>query len=379
MSKKHDFSVFQELGANKKSLTLKEVRYALIETFLRKNPNYRVSLQVLHEELKPWLRENVPSPSTIAKDLEEHLSRPGVIRGYRVHVSGRGQKQEVPSGTDSIANPAPQTRETMLEGLAVEILAERTLIEPAAKLQLGEALWHFLFGVAVTQSSDCAPPSYTSHLPARLAGKLSAIQEKSDPSITIDAGSTTAYAFETLLRVDSIPFMRGTVPPGPVTPTVMTNSPFIASLVRHSVHARSIPLRVIGGDVRADRASMCGRLSELALEAWELNTDISIIGTTGIRLRGGSFEFWCDDVDEASIKRRMLGLGSHLRVLVFHSGKLLKAGGAKAFASLSSKVVDLLVVDDGNDPDAPALKHLLAAAKTNQVGILLVHRPPASR
>src|SRR5262249_32557612 len=59
----------------------------------------------------------------------------------------------------------------------------------------------------------------------------------------------------------------------------------------------------LGGAERFDTGAIAGVLAERCLDAWGLQADIAIIGTTNLNADG---KFCCDHEDEAYIKSRLL-------------------------------------------------------------------------
>ncbi|MGV3659648.1 MAG: hypothetical protein ACO1TE_05675 [Prosthecobacter sp.] len=349
-----------------------------MKALLRKNSNRRITIHQLDAQLKEIFHPDVAvTPESIDHDLKEELQIPGQIRGYRLHVS------RCPKGDAKTRKEKEDKWVAALEPVVAESIVERREKNAEIKLRLGEVLWHYLFDLQLT--TDGGEIKYTRPNVLkfdRLRRKIAAVRAKSLIACAIDSGSSTGYAVEVLLRADAIPFRRKSSQTGVslVRPSLITNSPSIASLVRHSIHAHEIALRIIGGDVRIERASMCGALSEISLDAWNLHSDISIIGTTGVRPDAGTYAFGCDDILESRIKSRMLEMGTLLRVLIFDSSKCMEPAGAQVFTSLDAGLVDLIVMDQPPEEDKERcheVECLQLKAEAEGVGVLLA--PPVAK
>ena len=159
-----------------------------------------------------------------------------------------------------------------------------------------------------------------------------------------------------------------------VRPRIITNSISIANVVAKSDHKNDLQVRIIGGDLRIDRRSICGSLSDMCLEAWNQRADLALIGTTGYRndLVSGVPGFGCDDIAEARLKGAMLEM-AWLRVLIFDSSKLNTPEVSNIFSPLSDQMLDLVVTDDGAKNGAADMVHQLCIdAKEASVNALIL-------
>lgn len=252
---------------------------------------------------------------------------------------------------------------------------------PEVKKRLGIALWEFLLDIDLNADARSITAKYTPT--RRLIEKMQALNGRTNVSILVDAGSTTRLAMRELLAVEHVPILRGKraqprseriatdgeeaesqqqeeVEDGSdglptraslLRPSIITNSLDIAREVARSPHFRDIQVRILGGDLRVERASICGPLAEMCIRAWNMHADVAVIGSTGSRRDySGIRSFGCDDVSEARAKTAMLQM-AWLRVLIMDSLKLNQPDVKNIFAPLSEQDVDLVVTDDGSGND----------------------------
>lgn len=298
---------------------------------------------------------------------------------------------------------------------------------PELKKSLGDAVWHVLFNVPLPKDVEIEGTADQYHEWRR---KIAALRSRPTVSLSVDAGSTMEYAIDQFLQIKEIPLRinhriqganadKAVAPvlavedagseaeaetddddsdqteelPSPdftlIWPTITTNSVSIANRVAESFHRRHIQLRLIGGDLRIERTSICGSLTEIGL--WQAKEDVALIGCTGYwpvdasgAPRANSYgypAFACDNVSEAWLKTTLLERAS-LRIVIMHSGKLVHAVGS-VFAPLLNTAVDCVVIDDGVEIDKKtnigareAVKKFLAAAADAKVPVVLVKSAP---
>lgn len=374
-------------------LTKIELRLHLLWRLLRDEPNTRIDHSYLSKKISEHLKDDEIEWFTMKAMfvlIREEYQKPGV----KIVIHDAEQKVEL-------------------------VLRDETPIEeqrrayPDIKKNLGAILWHFLFNLALPPTVQI---SRHSRLSKNLNRKIPALQRKSTVSIAVDAGSTTEYAISQLLEVPQIPIKvqlkKGALPVRDddteeitkdlyrfIVPTITTNSISIANVVIDSPHRRQIQMRLVGGELRLSRKSICGSLSELCMQQWNTRMDVALIGTTSFLPstitsvipadQHPAFPaFACDDVSEAWLKASFLER-SWLRILILDSGKLLKHEGTSVFAPLSNAAIDLVVIDDGSQVDAErgiseesedsvrrAVQEFLHLAAIADVPVIVLKTPP---
>ncbi len=112
-----------------------------------------------------------------------------------------------------------------------------------------------------------------------------------------------------------------------------------------------IDITLIGGQLRKDTIALSGELTKQALEKWNPDFDVAIIGTTslsGVDTGTGELElvgFQCDTVEEAQTKSELLHR-SNLRIVLMDTSKCLKErSSAFTFAPVSPNYVDFIITD----------------------------------
>jgi DeoR/GlpR family transcriptional regulator of sugar metabolism len=306
-------------------------RMDLLKAVLLGRMGSDIKIEVLHQEINDTLHQDI-SRSAVIDSLRK--LKIGGLRGHRLTI-GRDYAR--------------------IERSAMTVLEERTAQRVQTKRRLGIVLWQALFGVDLEgqrQGIEKVEVSLVRHSTYVL--KLEALRRKMSVNIMIDAGSSTSIAVEELLGVDSVPIHVKTDDGSPKLfhPRFITNSLAIAKVVTESRHYNSIEVRLIGGDLRVDRGSICGTLTEICLAGWNMRADLSIVGATGFRVDyKGAPCFGCDDVSEARLKGAMLELG-WFRVILLDSSKLKAPEVSSVFAPLSSDLIDLVVIDDGSEINA---------------------------
>ena len=287
--------------------------------------------KLLFTDLKEQLAEDLDQTigvDTISRNLQQ-IKAEG-IRGHNLTV-GRDYVTCKRRNPTTLETRAPKRAET--------------------KHRLGVALWQFLFDIDLGQGIELSKPPLIK-APSKLGRKVATLRKRMTPSVLIDAGSTTAAAARALLHAGQMPIeINPDAPEGPsyVRPSFVTNSITIASVITDSNYSAEIQVRMIGGDLRIDRGSICGALADMCLNAWGARGDLAVIGTTGYRLDfDGTPAFCCDTISEAKLKSALLE-AAWLRGIILDSTKLENPEVAKAFAPLSSQLVDLVVTDDGRE------------------------------
>lgn len=121
--------------------------------------------------------------------------------------------------------------------------------------------------------------------------------------------------------------------------TVLTNSPGILNELYPNEGIRTI---IVGGEIRRDRYSIVGHFAERAIDAFDIVTDIAIVGATGVDLDRG---FTSDDVRETSMKLRLLN--SRVRCVALDSTKVeLSNATMSVFADFNSEQIDFVLMND---------------------------------
>jgi DeoR/GlpR family transcriptional regulator of sugar metabolism len=245
---------------------------------------------------------------------------------------------------------------------ALRIVDERASSRPETKRRIGDVTWRLLFTAKWPDKSltfevpaDGARPAFAVFGTDRLKRKILAIRKKSPVGLFVDAGSSTTEAIAQLLDAKTMPIRVDTGTGSRLLiPNITTNSPEIALMVSKSPHSGDIGVTLIGGELRPDRGSICGSLTQLWLNLWQskggLTGDVSIIGSTGYRNdRSGSPSFGSGHFDESQVKAAFLA-ATLLRVIILDSSKLnAEADAPNIFASMEVGNVDLVVIDDGEN------------------------------
>ncbi len=269
---------------------------------------------------------------------------------------------------------------------------------------LGEALWDFLLGKqwrgSASESSlslldDSSPPVSES---LRLRAK--ALRRRNQLFFAADAGSSTLAAISALLKAEKIPLEIGIEEDKTtrenyrlVEPVILTNSFPIAEAVADSgKHRWSFIVEFVGGIMRPGRNCTTGELTSVWLHVCSAEgrvgtLDLAIIGVTGVTIgMDGIPAVACDDPEEAALKRKFLSMasngevGSGIRVMIFHAAKLLYPEARCRFAVITKSMVDLIVVDAGeNENEASAVKNFVECLKPLGVDVLVVKNPKNQR
>jgi DeoR family fructose operon transcriptional repressor len=149
-----------------------------------------------------------------------------------------------------------------------------------------------------------------------------------DGSVILDGGSTTAALAEVL--------------PGDRQLLAVTNSVPLAARLSASP---GVELHVLGGRVRGVTQTAVGESTVRALA--DLRVDVVFLGANGISAGHG---FSTPDEREAAVKRAMTDAGQRAVVLADSS----KLGREHLVRFAAVEDVDVLVTDDGADPDLVA-------------------------
>lgn len=391
----------------------KFLRQLILREILKANVDCELEFAALCDAVKMYAKTTAENSNNlievsnrkIYEDCSE-FERDGSMPGYRLHVTADTRRPPAvtsapgvgapPSGTGSAA--ANGFGPNAVQGHVVLSLIDGSTIEERARTQakhkraLGEALWHYLFGLRL--NADQTVPDYKVHgmgsrrIKINIESRRGVVQRK-NARIAMDAGSTMKYMFETLLRAPTMPCRRREPESGDViersaeiAPEFVTNSPLIASSLRHSSHSRAIKLCIIGGMLRTDRASICGALSEKFLKAAETKTDCTIIGITDVQCEAGLWSFNCDNDKERTVKQKLLAASRGLRIICFTGSKLAALKGRAHVVGLNRNEVDMLVVDIGTAKGAGQtgeLKRLIADATGLGIAVLVVGTPEPSK
>jgi DeoR/GlpR family transcriptional regulator of sugar metabolism len=196
---------------------------------------------------------------------------------------------------------------------------------------------------------------------------------KKNRFVALDAGTTTLKIAEHLTS-ERGGKRRRVLPDeeaGLAALRLVTNCPKIEAVFENPLDRTEVLL--IGGALRKETRSHSGYLARQCLEAWNLQIDLAMIGTTNLITRQmiedsriGQYRaagFACDSEEESQIKNELLARSS-LRCVVVDSSKFeRRLTSAFCFAGLPSKsariptrLVQLVITDDGKlDSDGKAV------------------------
>jgi DeoR family fructose operon transcriptional repressor len=163
---------------------------------------------------------------------------------------------------------------------------------------------------------------------AAIAGAALEFLPGTDGSIILDGGTTTAALAEVL------PTDRRLL--------IVTNAVPIAARL---ALAPGIAVQILGGRVRG--VTQCAVGEETNRKLADLRVDVAFLGTNGLTAHHG---FTTPDEAEASVKRAMVHAGQ--RVIVLADSSKLNRETLVRFAGPED--VDVLITDDGADPDTLA-------------------------
>ncbi|MCU1668575.1 MAG: Transcriptional regulator, DeoR family [Blastococcus sp.] len=163
---------------------------------------------------------------------------------------------------------------------------------------------------------------------AAIAGAALEFLPGTNGSIILDGGTTTAALAEVL------PTDRRLL--------IVTNAVPIAARL---AHAPGIAVQILGGRVRG--VTQCAVGEETNRKLADLRVDVAFLGTNGLTADHG---FTTPDEAEASVKRAMVHAGQ--RVIVLADSSKLNRETLVRFAVPED--VDVLITDDGADPDTLA-------------------------
>jgi hypothetical protein len=309
-----------------------------------------------------------------AEDLVEGLLKTTGLSRTKHTIRDNLQKMPTPAGCKLTGNLKSGYSYRWTEH---HVFSERERHRPHTKSRLGEAIWHFLFGI-----ESKAQYEFHGGIEQRriVLNKTASLRRKSPVHLFFDAGSTTIKCCEKLLVAPRIPLEIKATDHAEnddeaakqggsaeeitnyrlVSPHLMTNCPKIATIVGDSRFRDDVPVVLIGGEQRSQRGSICGTLAQMWIQQFQPSVDVSIIGSTGCRYdREGRVAFGSDNVEEAQIKSTFLSPPhSWLRIIVLDSSKLslsllpgidsvTSSQVARKFATASPENVDLIVTDDG--------------------------------
>lgn len=189
-----------------------------------------------------------------------------------------------------------------------------------------------------------------------LLRKRRILRSRTVASVLIDAGTTNFHFCEVMLGAERFPLnVKGSRGDGSgsvrkLRPHILTNSIPIAGRVADSEQSSSLELTVIGGIENKKRRSLVGEMA--IMWARHLRTlskiDLSVIGTTGIRLSDdGILSAYMDDTFECQLKSEFLGM-ANFRIVICDSSKIVMGSCLSIFSSLTAETVDLIVTDDGS-------------------------------
>lgn len=144
-------------------------------------------------------------------------------------------------------------------------------------------------------------------------------------SILLDGGTTTA-ALAAQLPTDR-------------ELTVVTHALPVASIV---ASRPNITLHLVGGTVRGRTLAAVGEWALRDLR--EIQTEVAFVGTNGLTPEHG---ITTPDMAEANVKRAVVNAGRRIVVLTDHT----KVGRVDLFKVAPLREVDVVITDDGLDPD----------------------------
>jgi DeoR family transcriptional regulator, aga operon transcriptional repressor len=147
-------------------------------------------------------------------------------------------------------------------------------------------------------------------------------------AVALSGGTTTASVARALSAHDEL--------------TIVTNSLTIAQLVTSHPQLKVI---MTGGSLRSQSLELVGVLAENTFKA--INLGMAVLGADGVSATGG---ITTHDETEARTNSAMVGAAQ--RVIVVADGSKLGRAALAPVAELGQ--IDLLVTDDGADPDAVA-------------------------
>jgi DeoR/GlpR family transcriptional regulator of sugar metabolism len=336
-----------------------------------------VSFEQFCQESQAELKTNIRSPKpdapyrnveTTLRAMKKEIERHPRIPGTRLIVGRKNAYLE--------------------RSNVIRVIDDRAEHRREIKRKIGVVTWNLLFmanykdGQHIFNETCKDGTAFQVEGTRTLERKVAALRQQSPISICVDAGSTTRAAITELLNTEAMPIHINTGENAPerlIIPAIITNSPEIALEISKSKHRGDIPVTLLGGELRADRGSICGTLTQLWLNLWQsqngLAGDVSLIGSTGFRPdRKGTDCFGCGDLDESRVKGSFLSL-TWLRVIIIDSSKLYSiVDSPKSFASLESGTVDLVVTDDGGTDDnyRTAVTKFRNAARINDIATAMV-------
>ncbi|MEM7146331.1 MAG: hypothetical protein AAF591_14435 [Verrucomicrobiota bacterium] len=294
------------------------------------------------------------------------------------------------------------------------------------KEAIAKAMWDFLLQSKLTDSRGKESKSWilvcgsdansesTIHLRDRIEYKVRRLVRRSQIYFAVDSGTTTLTIIKELLEQDQFP-LQVNVGPDPnadssepedargkpisenekhirlIDPVLLTNSiPAVNAVHRNDKHRWTFSVEIVGGLVRANRRCSLGDKAELWIRmcrgGGEIGIlDLAIVSATGVYYNASEIAVaGCDDPEEGVIKTSFLnmtgpgegGQVAGLRVVAFHSSKILYPEGRSRFALFNQAMVDLVVVDEGtNEKEKKAVTKLCDAANRHGVAVLKARLP----
>lgn len=189
---------------------------------------------------------------------------------------------------------------------------------------------------------DVRTPNWSPSVAAKLRDHLGRYWAKKHRHCVLDAGTTTDSIAEHLAKKDAPDSDAGLA-----ALTIVTNAPTIEGVLQKTLPG--IDVIVVGGELRKDTLSHTGRLCEQCLNAWEIQVDIAMVGTTSLDYPHGRqvLCFACDSASEARTKGLLLERAD-LRCVVMDSSKCGRyRSSAFIFASASEQFIDFVITDKG--------------------------------
>jgi DeoR/GlpR family transcriptional regulator of sugar metabolism len=180
----------------------------------------------------------------------------------------------------------------------------------------------------------------TLNLVLKLRDLLIQYWNKKHRYVAIDAGTTNEQTAQYLSKKEAPDSAAGLS-----SLTILTNAPHIENILEDT--STDTEVVMIGGQLRKDTLAYTGLLSDQCLNAWQIQFDVALVGTTSLDMRHGgkALCFACDSVDEARTKGLLLEKAD-IRCVVMDSSKCGRfRSSAFIFAPVSNNFIDLIITD----------------------------------
>ncbi len=222
--------------------------------------------------------------------------------------------------------------------------AKRCIGEAGARLIVGPTDWDpekATGKLEIGHLSSKVVPGVT--LSDGLRHRLESHFQRAHRLAILDSGTTTDAIAEDLVAYETpdpdrrLNFLR-----------ILTNGKTVAGTL--DVERCKHEIILLGGALRRSTAAVVGLLAARCLESWLAQSsdsriaDIAIVGTTAVNQ---SFDMFSDSENESEMKSRLLS-SARIRCVCASSKKLMRrAGGHWAFCKFDSRMVDVVITDDG--------------------------------